>query len=225
MATLKVNGVIIPNDYQDIYDWFGIDAVSPRAVSNFLAALNGESVDVEINSGGGDVFSGSEIYAALKSYIGNVTTQIVGVAASAASVIAMGGNTVMIAPTGQMMIHNVSAETSGDYRDMQHSSDILKNANMAIANAYQLKTGMDQAELLSLMDAETWLNAQQAKEKGFVDGIMFDNENKLVAATAGIEILPAAVINKVRNVLISQKQKEKEIYQNRLNLLKLQEGK
>src|SRR5690606_21231794 len=167
-------------------------------------------VEVVINSGGGDVYSGSEIYTALKDYSGHVTVKIVGIAASAASVIAMAGDKVLISPTAQIMIHNVSSIAQGDYRVMTHEAEILKNYNKSIANAYMLKTGLSQEELLTLMDKETWLNAQQAKEKGFVDEIMFDSTNRLVAGPT-TSLLPQNVINKMRNMkneLINNQQEE-----------------
>src|SRR5690606_9335634 len=97
----------------------------------------------EINSPGGDVYAGSEIYTAIKGYKGNTVAKIVGIAASVASVIAMGAKKIMIAPTAQIMIHNVSSRAWGDYRAMEHEAEVLKNFNISIANAYKLKTGME----------------------------------------------------------------------------------
>ena len=223
MPTINIKGVIIPSNYQDIYDYFGMEATSPKSVNNILGKLAGENVDVEINSPGGDVFSGSEIYTALKGYQGYVTVKIVGVAASAAGVAAMGGNKVTISPTAQFMVHNVASCASGDYRDMQQAAEMLENYNKSIANAYQLKTGLEQKALLELMNKESWLNAQQAKELGFVDEIMFDNENKLVASMgyANYGILPNEVINKVRNLINSKPPSglDKSLLQCRLNFL------
>ncbi|MFD1176872.1 head maturation protease, ClpP-related [Paenibacillus puldeungensis] len=230
MALVKIKGVIVPNDSKWIYEWFEIDATSPNDVTKSLEAANGENVDVEINSPGGSVYDGSEIYTALKSYPGRVNVKIVGVAASAASVIAMAGDHVQISPTAQIMIHNVSTNAGGDYRDLEHEAAVLKNYNKSIANAYILKTGLSQDELLSLMDQETWLNAQQAKEKGFADEVMFDTGNQLVASLNQSQMLPPAVIEKIRNTiknpLSSRKNTENKTdifarQQTRLNLLKL----
>lgn len=197
---IKIKGVVIPNDYKWLYDWFEIDSISPGEVEAQLEAANGEDLGVEINSPGGDVYSGSEIYTALKAYSGRVRVNIVGIAASAASVIAMAGDHVAISPTAQIMIHNVSGMAWGDYRAMDHESQVLKDYNVSIANAYTLKTSLEQKELLGLMNKETWLNAQQALEKGFVDEIMFD-EGKKLAAAANAYMLPPEVINKLRSVL------------------------
>ncbi|NTW06147.1 MAG: Clp protease ClpP [Peptococcaceae bacterium] len=174
-----------------------MDATSPKDVEAAIVSASGAELEVEINSPGGDVFSGSEIYTALKDYPGNVTVKIVGIAASAAGVIAMAGKRVLISPTAQFMMHNVSSIAQGDYRDFEQEANVLKNYNISIANAYLLKTGLEQKELLSLMDKETWLSAQQAVEYGFADEVMFDEGNQLVAGFSFGTILPPQVINKV----------------------------
>lgn len=197
---IKIGGTIVANDEKWIYDWFDIEATSPNDVMKILDSANGiEDVEVTINSGGGDVFAGSEIYTELKSYKGNVTTRIVGLAASAASVIAMAGNKVLMAPTAQLMIHNVWSYAGGDYRDMEHMANVLKGANQTIANAYKLKTKKSDDELLSLMDEETWFTPQQALEDGFIDEVMFDEAPKLAASTQST-MLPTEIINKMRNM-------------------------
>lgn len=223
---INVKGPIVSNSDAWIYEWFGIEATSPNSVSKVIDEANGEDIEVEINSGGGSVFAGSEIYTALKSYPGNVTVKIVGLAASAASVIAMAGDKVMMSPTAQIMIHNVSTYTSGDYRDMEHSAEVLKSANKTIANAYRLKTGKTQEELLKLMDNETWMTAQKAKELGFIDEIMFDEEQQLIANHGYSGLLPPEVINKMRNMLKNPNDKNNsDIFmqkiKSQLNLLKL----
>lgn len=225
---MKVNikGPIVGNSEAWIYEWFGIEATSPNSVNKVLEKANGEDIEVEINSGGGSVFAGSEIYTALKSYSGNVTVKIVGLAASAASVIAMAGNKVMMSPTAQIMIHNVSSRASGDYRDMEHTAEVLRNANDTIANAYRIKTGKTQEELLALMDHETWMTAEKAKELGFIDEIMFENDLQLVASTDYSGMLPPEVINKIRNTIknpLNSQTNESDILlqKAKLNLLKL----
>lgn len=203
MAKIKVRGVVVSNDDKWIYDWFEMEAISPKDVEEQLENANGEDVEVEINSVGGDVYAGSDIYTMLKSYAGDVTVKIVGLAASAASVIAMAGKKVMISPTAQIMIHNVWSLAMGDYRAMEHEADVLKGWNKSIANAYMLKSGMSQSELLGLMNKETWLTAQDALKYKLVDEIMFDESLKL-AASIKSSILPPGVINKVKNLLKSQ---------------------
>lgn len=208
---LSIRGPIIPSDNQWIYDLFRMDAVSPKKVQDFLDSIdsnNDEEIILEINSGGGSVFAASEIYALLKEHPNNVTSKVLGLAASAASFLMLASNRILMTPTGQVMIHNASSMASGDYRDMDHASNILKNTNMAIANAYKLKTGKSHEELLSMMDNETWLTAQQAKQIGLIDEIMFDNGelgNSIVASantSFSDGIIPQAVIEKMRNEML-----------------------
>lgn len=218
MAKVNIKGPIVSDNDAWIYEWLGIKATCPKIVNDAIDKANGEDLEVIINSGGGSVFAASEIYTALKSYMGNVTVKIVGMAASAASVIAMAGKKVMMTPTGQMMIHNVTTYAEGDYRDMEHTADILKTANDTIANAYRLKSGKTQEELLALMDDETWMDAKKAKELGLIDEIMF--EDVQLAASAGYSgLLPPEVINTVRNKL--QGEKALKAAHAKLNFLKL----
>lgn len=218
MAKVNIKGPIVSDNDGRIYEWLGIKATYPKIVNDAIDKANGEDLEVIINSGGGSVFAASEIYTALKSYMGNVTVKIVGMAASAASVIAMAGKKVMMTPTGQMMIHNVTTYAEGDYRDMEHTADILKTANDTIANAYRLKSGKTQEELLALMDDETWMDAKKAKELGLIDEIMF--EDVQLAASAGYSgLLPPEVINTVRNKL--QGEKALKAAHAKLNYLKL----
>lgn len=230
MKRINVKGTIISNDVQWIYDLFDIEATSPSSVLDGLESANGEDVEVVINSGGGDVFAGSEIYTELKSYSGNVTTKIVGIAASAASVIAMAGKRVQISPTAQIMIHNVSSRARGDHRDMQHEADVLKNYNKSIASAYILKSGMKEEKLLELMNQETWFNAQQALENKFVDEILFEEQTQFVANLGNSPMIPQQVIDTIRNMkdkfspVASTQESESDILmqqKTKLNLLKL----
>ncbi len=225
---VKIKGVIIPNDDKWIYDWFEMESTCPREVEKEVEKANGEDLEVIINSPGGDVFSGSEIYTLLKDYNGNVVIKIVGVAASAASIIAMAGKKVMMSPTAEMMIHNVSSCACGDYRDFEHEAGVLKDYNSTIANAYMIKSGMTKEELLSMMDEETWLTPEKALEYKLIDEIMFmDSTPKLAASFGGI-MLPQEVINKIRNTIKSPNVDENNnsdflIQQSKaqLNLLKL----
>lgn len=201
---ISVKGPIIDSDDQWIYDWFEVEATSPKKVLDLInQAKNNEDLEVEINSGGGSVFAGSEIYTALKSYGGKVITKVVGLAASAASVVTMAGDVILISPTGQIMIHNASGGFGGDYRDMEKGAEILKNVNATISNAYRIKTGLSNEELLEMMNKETWLTPQQALEKKFVDEIMFTNDVKLVASFNN-GMLPQEVINKMKMELINK---------------------
>ncbi|WP_186439708.1 head maturation protease, ClpP-related [Kurthia sp. Dielmo] len=195
---LEVKGAIISNDDKWIYDWLDMDSTAPKDIVDSLPTTN-ENLDVIINSGGGDVYAGSEIYTALKEYPGKVNIKIVGIAASAASVIAMAGH-VTISPTAQIMIHNVSSFAAGDNRTMQHEADVLKGFNESIASAYVDKTNQPLDDILELMNKETWLTAQQAVELGFADEVMFsENVPKLVSTTGGG--LSPEVINRMKTIM------------------------
>jgi ATP-dependent Clp protease, protease subunit len=209
---INIKGPIISDGDQWIYDWFGIPAASPAKVSRKIdEAVRNQSKEltVVINSGGGSVFAASEIYTDLKSFKGTVNVEIVGIAASAASVLAMAGKNVSMSPTAQVMIHNAATGTWGDYRDMDHTSDFLQKVNQSIMNAYIAKTGKTADDLKAMMDAETWMTAQEAKEAGFIDAIMFENEINAVANIERPELvngmLPKEVIDKMRNELANDR--------------------
>lgn len=199
--TINVKGAIVPDDDAWIYDMFGIENTSPNVIESQLVDASGEDVIIRVNSNGGDVFAGSEIYDLLANYSGNVLIRIVGMAASAASVIACAG-TSEIAPTGMLMIHNVQSYAAGDYRDMEHSAETLREANRSVMAAYRAKTNRSEEELLNLMDNTTYMSADKAVELGFVDKISDyvkqtpESGVQLAAAMTGL--LPAATIRKFR---------------------------
>lgn len=215
MAKVEIKGAIVPTNDGWIYDFFGESYTSPQKVADALEDANGEDIDVEINSGGGDVFSASEIYAALRSYKGSVKIHVVGLAASAASVIACAGQSD-IAPTAQMMVHNVSTYAAGDFHDMQHAAEMLKQANRSIASAYTTKTGMSEKDVLDLMDAETWITAQDAVDYGLIDeiaGVAKETTAPLALVASSGNLLPATVMDKMRarrQALVGYFSKEEE---------------
>ncbi|MDD9149252.1 Clp protease ClpP [Sporolactobacillus sp. CQH2019] len=222
---VDIKGVIIPNDFQWVYDWLEMDSTSPNQVHSQLTAANGDDLEVEINSPGGSVFDGSEIYTALKEYPANVVVKIVGMAASAASLIAMAGDKVLMSPTAQMMIHNAAVSADGDYRTMDHASEWLQKTNETARNAYKLKTGMDDAQLKDMMDHETWMTPAEAVQKGFADEVMFQQQEPVQVVAAATPMLPVSVINKIRNKLgpiIKPKPiDERDLLTAELNLLSL----
>lgn len=171
MAEILINGDIIPNDDKWIYDWLEWDATSPNDVRQAIETNPaGEKLTVLINSGGGSVMAGQEIYSMLHGR-DDVEIVIQSLAGSAASVIAM-ANRNEISPVAMIMVHNVSMRgASGDYHDMRKNAEILQEMNRALAAAYVAKTGREEDEILKLMDRETWLTANQALELGFVDKI------------------------------------------------------
>ncbi|KYK04581.1 peptidase [Lactiplantibacillus plantarum] len=199
MKKINVKGPIISNDEKWIYDKLEMDSTTAKDVIDALPD-DGSDIEVDINSGGGLMSAGTEIYTALMDYQGKVIVNIVGMAASSASLIAMAGNPTRISPVGQIMIHNVTASAVGDYRDQAKLSDILKQASEALANAYHLKTGLPMDDLQAKMDSETYLNADQAKELRFVDEIMFDDPVELVA-DGGSGMLPKSAVDKITELM------------------------
>ncbi|PKL27196.1 MAG: peptidase [Spirochaetae bacterium HGW-Spirochaetae-2] len=152
--------------------WFD-DDVTPEQFRDELFADSGE-VTVWINSPGGDCIAASRIYAMLMEYPGHITVKIDGIAASAASVIAMAGTSVLMAPTALMMIHNPMTLAYGNHADMQKAIGMLDEVKQSIVNAYEIKTNLTRAKISHLMDNETWMNAKKAIELGFADAILED---------------------------------------------------
>jgi Protease subunit of ATP-dependent Clp proteases len=163
--TLYLNGVISDET------WWG-DEITPKMFKDDLLAGSG-NVTVWINSPGGDVFAAAQIYNMLMDYTGKITVKIDGLAASAASVIAMAGGDVYMSPVSMLMIHNPSTIAIGDSEEMLRAKALLDEVKESIINAYELKSGLSRAKLSHLMDAETWMNANKAVELGFADKIMF----------------------------------------------------
>lgn len=168
--TLYLDGTIAEDS------WFD-DDISPVAFKADLLSGTGD-VTIWINSPGGDCVAASQIYAMLMDYPGNVTVKIDGIAASAASVIAMAGTKVLMAPTALMMIHNPLTVAIGDSEEMQKAIDMLSEVKESIMNAYEIKTSLTRAKISHMMDAETWLNANKAVELGFADAILEDEKKK-----------------------------------------------
>ena len=162
--------------------WFD-DSVTPAAFKAELFAGEGD-VTLWLNSPGGDCVAASQIYALLMDYPGNITVKIDGIAASAASVIAMAGTTVLMAPTALMMCHNPLTVAIGDSEEMRKAIDMLGEVKEAILNAYEIKTGLSRVKLSHLMDAETWLSANKAIELGFADGMLQDEKRQPPAGGA-----------------------------------------
>ena len=211
MIKIPVKGDIIDNDTAEFYDFWGMsNYCSPNQVESALQNANHQPVTVEIASNGGDVFAGSEIYSLLKGYDNDVTVNIVGLAASAASVIAMAGDAVKIAPTAQIMIHKAWTNSQGNADDLEHQANVLGTIDQSIASAYEKKTGMSQDELLQMMSNETWLTAKDAVDKGFADEIMFEDEQTPVFNSTEKPVVSKATLNKFRNMQVKMAEKNKK---------------
>lgn len=166
--TLFLNGTIAEES------WFD-DDVTPQLFKNELNSGSGD-ITVWINSPGGDCVAAAQIYNMLMDYKGAVTVKIDGIAASAASVIAMAGTKVMMSPVSMLMIHNPITIAAGDKEEMEKAISMLDEVKESIMNAYEIKTGLSRAKLSHLMDAETWMNANKALELGFIDSILSREE-------------------------------------------------
>lgn len=171
------------------YSWWD-DDVTPKQFNDDLAALGDvKSIKLRINSPGGDVFAAAAIHNALKNHKAKVTTYVDGLAASAASVVAMAGDVVVMPKTAMMMIHNPSAMVWGDARDMRATADVLDKVRDSIIAAYEGKTGKTRSELINLLNSETWMTAQDALDMGFADEI--DDQMSVSACVRG----PLMIVN------------------------------
>ena len=177
MRTLFLNGEISDET------WYG-DEVTPRLFKDELESGSGQ-ISVWINSPGGDVFAAAQIYNMLMDYPYDVTVKIDGLAASAASVIAMAGTTVEMSPVAMMMIHNPATIAIGDSEEMKKAVKMLDEVKESIINAYEIKTGLARDKISKLMDAESWFNAKKAVELGFADKILFSDGQGDVTNDAG----------------------------------------
>ena len=160
-------------------------------------------ITVWINSPGGDCVAAAQIYNMLIDYKGNVTVKIDGIAASAASVIAMAGTKVLMSPVSMLMIHNPMTMAFGNTAEMQKAIDMLGEVKESIINAYELKTSLSRAKLSRLMDAETWMNANMAVELGFADGILQRDvaAENIISAPSAMAYSRAAVTNSLMEKL------------------------
>lgn len=216
--TLFLNGEISDET------WYG-DEVTPKMFKEELQDGEGD-ITVWINSPGGDVFAAAQIYNMLMDYKGNVTVKIDGLAASAASVIAMAGTKVQMSPVAMMMIHNPATIAIGDSSEMKKAIDMLDEVKESIMNAYEIKTGLSRSRISHLMDAESWFNAKKAVELGFADKLLFSKEETEAEEEKELEMEAVmfsrkAVTNSLMSKLIPKPEKKTPIEQleKRLSLL------
>ncbi|MFC5975950.1 head maturation protease, ClpP-related [Carnobacterium antarcticum] len=203
MIKINLKGPIVNDSQKRIYDWMGMDAVCPKDISDNLPD-NGEEIELTVNSPGGIVDAGSEIYTALREYTGQITAKVVGMAASAASVVIMAADTVKISPTARIMIHNGWRYAEGDHRDMESAKEALTTADKGIRSAYISKTKLSESEITELMNKETYMDAQKALDLGFADEIMFQEDAIALAASVENGLLSETAINKVRTIMAKE---------------------
>ena len=189
--------------------WFD-DDITPAMFKEELFSGSGP-VTIWINSPGGDCIAASQIYSMLMDYKGEVTVKIDGIAASAASVIAMAGTKVLMAPTALMMIHNPATAAFGDHVDMEKAIDLLNEVKESIINAYEIRTGLSHAQLSHMMDETTWMNAKKAIELGFADDTLKDEKMNVPNAEAyafSSQSVEKALINRISAKAKAPMQKE-----------------
>lgn len=193
---IKMKGPLISNNEYEVYEFFGLEAVSAKSITDQFPENINEDITLEVNSNGGLVTVGSEIYTALKNYKGHVTVEVTGMAASAASVAIMGADTVKISPTAQIMIHKaLLTRASGNSDDLEKAVNALKSSDQTIINAYVSKTGLSEDEIFEMMKNETFMPAQVAVEKGFADELMTFEKDLGAVASLESGLLPQAVID------------------------------
>lgn len=187
--TLFLNGTIAEESWYD-------DDVTPKLFEQELMEDKGD-VTIWINSPGGDCVAAAQIYNILMNYKGNITVKIDGIAASAASVIAMAGSKVLMSPVSMLMIHNPSTIAAGDKAEFQKAMAMLSEVKESIINAYEIKTGLARVKLAHLMDEESWMNANKAVELGFADGILKRNAESAALDQPDVSVMysKAAVTN------------------------------
>lgn len=166
---LAISGVIAPDSWVH-------DDVSPQVFQDELNESQ-DTIDLWLNSPGGDCTAASQFYTMLMNYPNEVNVKISGIAASAASVIAMAGTTVSMAPAAMLMIHNPLTIVGGQERDLDHAAQMLAETKESIINAYELKTNLPREKISTMMDNETWMNVNKAIELGFADAMLGDNKN------------------------------------------------
>lgn len=204
--------------------WWG-DEITPAMFKSELFSDKGD-ITIWLNSPGGDCIAASQIYAMLMDYPHNVTVKIDGIAASAASVIAMAGTKVLMAPTALMMVHNPLTIAIGDTDEMQKAISMLDEVKESIINAYQVKTNQSRAKISHWMDAETWMNANKAIELGFADGVLEDSKRQQATPTYSFSrrAVTNSLLDKVKTKEQPQPKPEPqgvlaESLQKRLNLI------
>lgn len=193
---IKMKGPLISNNEYEAYEFFGLEAVSAKSITDQFPDDINEDITLEVNSNGGLVTVGSEIYTALKHHKGHVTVEVTGMAASAASVAIMGADTVKMSPTAQIMIHKaLLTRASGNSDDLEKAVNALKSSDQSIINAYVSKTGLSEDEIFEMMKNETFMSANEAIEKGFADEIMTFEKDLGAVASLESGLLPQAVID------------------------------
>lgn len=210
MVTIPIKGTIVDDDDADVYKFWNYSYTSPNSVAKALDEANGQDIILEINSPGGYVNAGSEIYTKVREYSGNVEAKIVGQACSAASWIALAANKVIISPTAQMMIHRASIAATGNIDDLTSAINALDEMDRAYVDLYSKRTGKKPEEVYQLMANTTWMNAKTAVENGFADEVMFEHKEPAVVNADGNLPISPEMISKTKNIIHNNKKTKKK---------------
>lgn len=205
MKILNLHGTVIDSYDSWFYNLLDIENINAKAVSDFLSQANGEDVLLSINSGGGSVNAGSEIYTMLMNYQGKISAEVTGICASIASVIMLAAEHISVSPAATIMIHNVWSNTQGDYRDMAKSSDILKEMSSSIAKMYAKRMNISVEEAQTAMDQATYYSADQAVDAGIADEKLFENAETPLQLVASVEpVFSSEKIAKLKSFMMKQ---------------------
>ena len=234
MRVYRLAGTVVGTEDAVLMDMWGMDYISAKLIHNYLEEAGGEDIIFNLNSGGGSVMAGSEIYTMLKSYSGHVTINITGLSASIASVFMLGADEVNISHQGQVMIHLPSVGIQGQLDKVEATRvyNMLNSTEKSLVSVYKQRTGLSEATLVEMMANETWLTAEDAKSLGFVDNIIEDSSevsgdvDKLVAMvhSAGNQLellkeikniggvnLSKTLVDKVKAILNGTSEEEVEV--------------
>jgi ATP-dependent Clp protease protease subunit len=200
---LRIEGDIVDDDEAWLYEWFGMPSTSPNAFKEELNQYKDQDITVWIDSYGGSVFAAAGIYNALKEHQGKVTVKIDSKAMSAASVIAMAGDEILMSPVSIMMIHNPLTGVIGEAKDLRHAADVLDEVKESIINAYVTKTKRSRNKISQMMDEETWMSANVAVREGFADGILYqDDANQQTDPIQNFSFNRLAIVNSANKSIL-----------------------
>lgn len=194
MHTYRLAGTVVSSEDASIMKYFEIDYISAGLIHSYLEQADGDDVTFNLNSGGGSVFAGNEIYTMLRNYSGRVVINVTGLSASIASVFMMGADEINISPNAQIMIHlpHMVVSQQADSTEIGRIQNMLSSTEKAIARTYVDRTGIPEETILQMMFEETWLTAEEALEKGFVDNIL--NEDTTISTDVNAMV---AMVNTV----------------------------
>lgn len=221
---LYISGDIVRNDDKEWYEYWGSECTAPKDFIQNLSECNGKPINIYIDSYGGDVQVASLIYSALKEYPGKKTVKIPSIAASAASIIAMAGDTILMERTALIVIHDPLTSVGGNVADFKQAIEVLNSVKESILNAYVLKSNLPRERIAELMTAETWLDYNKALEYGFIDGEINVSEEIPEAVINSFKAQKMVVYNRlqenIKQKFIDYKQAQEEQKQKEKNAIK-----